>query len=552
MSALGGIGGLLGGFTEEAAKIKQERFQQDQANSKMAVDMLTHIIDNPNVQDPNIKAQAMHAYRDLVMTHLFPDQFKKDTKNPVHKLIDNFIGAQQPQTPAGMMSAFSGQGGQPGVGRGKATSQVGASQPIPDPQQMQGSIPSSLGAGQLDDGSTVPLPPQGMQAPVAGSSVPAPPWQPPQPATPNDEGFVNQADASRFADYQKMQDQSNISLDTNKKANIMIMPFDFGPLKKGETTDIRNFPLLEAYVKNSIPDLLPEAITTPDGMREIHWVDKKTQKEVSVTKVAEVMDAVRGIPTEMVKAFQREHDGKLPGMADIMNIAKELETQKTQITVNTNQTATGANDPEVISSYVDELFDGRSTPQQIPVTGGVRNKVTKEFRQRIEAGEKPPVPLTAAAQTTLATTAPVMDLVKQLKAKLEPFKDDNTPMSEFLARTKYSIGLSTNESGEIAKAELLKIMGAARVLKGTSRNMTALEIAMEHLPNIRKDSAKLMYEKLESLQQNLLDIKSAAYLYGNKYGYTPPQEETPPPPEDDDIVARYKKFKEAREAAKPK
>ena len=152
MSFMGGFGALLGGATEEAGKIHAERFQKEEANRRLATSMLQHIIDNPNLDEAS-KAQAQQAWRDLLMETTFPKQFKRGNKNPVRKLIDQFIGLQDSG------QAVSKALEQSGVGTGNAKTQLGTTIP------------------------PMPQPPPGVHEPGAVAGPGAIPEMPPDPNT---------------------------------------------------------------------------------------------------------------------------------------------------------------------------------------------------------------------------------------------------------------------------------------------------------------------------------------------------------------------------------
>jgi hypothetical protein len=126
-------------------------------------------------------------------------------------------------------------------------------------------------------------------------------------------------------------------------------------------------------------------------------------------------------------------------------------------------------------------------------------------------------PLTKDAVKVIADNEPVM---KQLDRALEMLKgaeSDNTPYRDWLKRKGYGLGSASDVSPLINNLELGKVIGAARVLKGSSRAMSAMNIAMTHLPDPGKDSPRLMVEKIRNIKQNLTDINDAAREYGAKY-----------------------------------
>src|SRR5882757_50899 len=138
------------------------------------------------------------------------------------------------------------------------------------------------------------------------------------------------------------------------------------------------------------------------------------------------------------------------------------------------------------------------------------------------------------AQKTLMETAPVHDQIQELMQQFDATKGDNTPFKHAGDRAKYAIGISTqagDAADTIAKLELTRVQGAARVLKGSSRAVQALNLAMKHLPNVWVDSDKLIHDKLSNLDDALQQIEDAAYTYGKKSGVVPSQggSNAPPP-----------------------
>jgi hypothetical protein len=133
--------------------------------------------------------------------------------------------------------------------------------------------------------------------------------------------------------------------------------------------------------------------------------------------------------------------------------------------------------------------------------------------------------LTGPSQNVIVNTQPVLDQVSDLMGKLKDYKDVNTPGYFAADRTAYAMGMKSNVTGEmasqIANLELQKVVAAAAALKGSSRALPALKIAMEHTPNVWTDSPALIYEKLNTIQGRLADVVNDAYTYGRKGGYTP-------------------------------
>lgn len=125
--------------------------------------------------------------------------------------------------------------------------------------------------------------------------------------------------------------------------------------------------------------------------------------------------------------------------------------------------------------------------------------------------------LTPEAQKVMMDTDPVKALLERAKGMLEADKDKNVPFATTRARMAYTLGINTPDTKLITDSELNKIIGAARVLKGSSRAMPALEKAMVHLPDVWKDSKQTMYSKLEEVLKNIDDIQVAAKKEGQRY-----------------------------------
>jgi hypothetical protein len=137
--------------------------------------------------------------------------------------------------------------------------------------------------------------------------------------------------------------------------------------------------------------------------------------------------------------------------------------------------------------------------------------------------------LTPAAQRVLYETEPVHDMINRIKAELEPHKNDNTPAANLLPRIAYALGYGTDQGAFLSALELTRITGGARLIRGSSRAANVLEKAMIHTPNAWKDSSKLMYDKLSTIEKNLTDIEQAARTYGRKSGIVPPTTELAAP-----------------------
>lgn len=544
------LGALLGGATEEAGKIHQERYQQEQADRKFTMDMITGLVDNPAV--PNtIREEAWQEAHGRILSTMFPDQFNHKP-GKLGKLVDQFVGMQNPRGPMSPMTTVGAGGPQQfGTGTGNAKGQLGT---LPPPQQA---MPKDLSSGQMSDGS--PMPPA--QQPAAGSGGMLSGLQPPAQAlgTTTASGFMDPYAQARLSAYHEAQvdeakhqvaskyaeQEAEATAKGGVKGKQVTLGFDIGPFKAGAKVDPEILPLIDTVIKSTMPEAETTTRLTMDGDKELTLIDKNPRsstfgKVLSTVNTGPTLEAVRSGLTETFKAFERDNNRR-PTMAESMKIGQDYEkglaAAKMPITIDIGKALIdareaaqkdlyGANDPETINDTVDEIMEGRTQITQVASAGGLRSAVTRAFADRIASGEKAPIPLTPAGSTTIAQTAPVLQMVQRLKTAIATFKDSNIPLSEALQRQLYSMGISTDQSGTIAQAELLKVVGAGRIMRGVTRNMAALELAMQHLPNVRVDSGKLMYEKLENLETNLRDVVGAAYKYERKGGAPAPDTST--------------------------
>lgn len=173
---------------------------------------------------------------------------------------------------------------------------------------------------------------------------------------------------------------------------------------------------------------------------------------------------------------------------------------------------------------------GANAPRPTSSGGRVLGMNSSTYNKSIEN------PYTAGAQKILEDNEPVLKSTSRAMAMLEKIKDSNIPFTDAVEKLGYNVGMASEVSDLINNLELGKVIGSARLLKGASRSMQALQIAMKHLPDVQKDSPRLMYEKLQNIQKNLNDISDAAKQYGQKYpglnksgsgGLTPPPSDTP-------------------------
>lgn len=413
MSFTTGLGGLLGGATEEAAKIKQERFQQDQANTKMANDMLQHIIDNPNIMDPNIKAQAMHAQRDLVMEHLFPDQFKRDKKNPVHKLIDSFIGQQQPQS-ASLMASLGGQGAQsaqPGVGSGNATSQVGGA-PIPALSGMGGGPPSAppniAPVADTTMGGGPPSPQAAGVAPIAsGDSEPA--IQPPQMVN----GFVNSNEQSEYEYRRKAQ------LDRQAKhQSIMdtLQMLQKDPNFQSMDPEHKNEVIASVYGAHYTPNT-PRAPFTqerydpatnksytdsynygPDGKPDFSSPAKSTERPPSAEEQQTVEDAKNIVIAGRLDPKIAKQFGTTEAEVRTHIHVQKVQDQELLRQLQQGNLALGEEQKKYYAANTESLIAQRQAQPLIQLYNDVSKEAEAEYQKELAAWEKNPIDVEQAAK----------------------------------------------------------------------------------------------------------------------------------------------------------
>lgn len=174
-----------------------------------------------------------------------------------------------------------------------------------------------------------------------------------------------------------------------------------------------------------------------------------------------------------------------------------------------------ARDTDTIDFYKNQVRTGAIRLDQVPNNKGLQTRVAKAFA---ESGEVPPVAMSPSFQTALSTVEPVLTQIERLKSELEPIKTINKPGYFLPDRLKYAVGISGTTGGMLADLSLSSIVGAARVLKGSSRAYQIFEQALVHTPNAWKDSPQLIYDKLGKMERNLKDGKVALIQDGAKSG----------------------------------
>lgn len=152
-------------------------------------------------------------------------------------------------------------------------------------------------------------------------------------------------------------------------------------------------------------------------------------------------------------------------------------------------------------------------PRPVPASIGRVLGISPAAQRRNEEN-----PLDASARTTLESTAPVVDQVKRAMSLLETRKNDNGLLDRTtMERLAYAFGFKPDDADLISNLELGRVNGAARILKGSSRALPALELAMKHLPDTKVDTYAKQYSQLENIMLNLKAIEKAAVTYGQKY-----------------------------------
>jgi hypothetical protein len=141
-----------------------------------------------------------------------------------------------------------------------------------------------------------------------------------------------------------------------------------------------------------------------------------------------------------------------------------------------------------------------------------------------------PTPHSPQAQHIMQDTQPVKERVdiaidaitKEIQAHPEA---KNQPGYFFNDRFQYALGVNPTAGGLVTRAAMDNIVGAGRILKGSSRAAEQLDKAEIHLPQMWKDSPSLILEKLKAVREQLTLIQKSALDFGNKYGVDNPEED---------------------------
>jgi hypothetical protein len=134
--------------------------------------------------------------------------------------------------------------------------------------------------------------------------------------------------------------------------------------------------------------------------------------------------------------------------------------------------------------------------------------------------------VTPQAQKILQSTGPVKNQIVDLLNRIDSLglSENNQPGYLLGHRIKYSMGMGSPEGelgADISNLSLASVVGAARILQGSSRAYPALKKAMEHTPNTWTGSPKQMKQQLEFMLKNVDDVEQDAVRYGRKGGMVP-------------------------------
>lgn len=180
---------------------------------------------------------------------------------------------------------------------------------------------------------------------------------------------------------------------------------------------------------------------------------------------------------------------------------------------------------ETDMGYVDMLGQNRMTLDMLDkLYPGVRLEGKRRMivAEAIRRGFDPNNQLTAAAGQNVATAQAQVTTNQQLIDKIDKLglKDNNQLGYLTWSRLKYGAGLNTpgGLADEIANLELTKVTSAANALKGSSRAWAALSLALEHTPNVYKDSPANIRRKLETINQRLNEVIAEQRRFGTKSG----------------------------------
>lgn len=171
---------------------------------------------------------------------------------------------------------------------------------------------------------------------------------------------------------------------------------------------------------------------------------------------------------------------------------------------NAKTAPTGYSSPE-LESFRSALSRGAVKISEIP----------QKLRGAVLSGMDPeavPVPLSEGAKSLISESDKILDQIRGIKEKIANVKDNDTPLYYAKDVGKYKMGMAgaNDTGGLIADLSLNSVVGAARILKSSSKARETFERALEHTPSAWKDSPKLISQKLDNIERNLLDGKAYA------------------------------------------
>lgn len=156
---------------------------------------------------------------------------------------------------------------------------------------------------------------------------------------------------------------------------------------------------------------------------------------------------------------------------------------------------------------------------QTVAQGWARVKIAQDEAQaKRDRGEIEGPPLTAAGQKQMTEIATVANQFDSILAKLEPYKNDNNPLTFLGPWLKYKVGVKSPEGelgSEISNLSLASIQGMMP-FASKSRNYEFIKKIGEHLPRLDatgQDSPALMYDKLSKARRNFLSMQANAARY---------------------------------------
>lgn len=128
--------------------------------------------------------------------------------------------------------------------------------------------------------------------------------------------------------------------------------------------------------------------------------------------------------------------------------------------------------------------------------------------------------LSAQGQKVLMSTTPVVQQLDRMLADIDKYElgDNNTPGYLTGPYIEYKFGRVSPKplAEDIAGLSLGSVIEAASTLQGSSRSISALKIALQHTPDPKIDSPKMIKSKLTEIRKRLQDVINDAKIYGRK------------------------------------